>query len=502
MRQQAIEKTPTQASRPPLETLDKVPYHHLLSYLTTRDAVRLSMASSTLWKKSQPLLLLKFFRDSHQHSAIEGLSFLIDAIDLCPIFKKHRIDYAHLALTLTRAQPLLDTMLKSDPDCAWKIAAICDMTEATEALFQGDDIVTKRDQYNRGYMAYLVLGGNLSTLKAFIAQHHTPEGFEDDPTTAKFATILSIGDFDSKLAIMAAIGGHIDILEFLRDELNYDLSVVFPAKEKNHHPETLLTYAVKSGDQATIDFLLAQGANPNIGRHLAFHAASSGHWLIYNKLTESGVPQEEIRSIAEYAARTGNLTLTLSLIKDHHLNPTTLARDVIDGGHPNVFWHFVEQGWFTLDTQFSRGEKPEHLLAQEGHLELLKAVLERKKANNNAIYVLDNKGQSLSFYAAAGGHWHIHTYLLEKHDGTRLLQPDVNGNNIAHIAAEQGNVWFLKRLQQSNPALIQASTKNGNTILDCANINGAPNLLNMITSIIDGEAKQSTQKTAIIKTTF
>lgn len=464
----------------------------IMSFCTMNDALRLASTCDALWKKSQPALINKLLEKDYSHYAEEGLSFLADVIELCPIFKKYRLNYPHLAIILSRAKSILEPMIKSDPDCAWKIAALCGMEDVVQELL-GDKITTIRDQYGRGVMDYYALGGQLGCLQKFLRKHYPPQNQDPNPPApeaplnaaqeeAKLTSFCQANnDPTRQLAVMAALGGHEPVLVYCRDNLGYDLKGPFTEKSPEGYEVTLLTYGVTGGHQATIDFLETNGVKEP-DRNLAFYAAARGHWLLYDKLAKIKNPIETIEDaiyIAKYAARTGNLLLTLSLIEEYQLDPRQLIRDVVDGGRPEVFWHFVDKGWLSLTDTFGRDETVAHLLAQEGHLSLLREVLQ-KTTPEQSLYAVDFEGESLLFFAAAGGHFHIYSDVLAKDRKNKLAHFDHNQQTVAHLAAQEGMVWFLLRLHASNPELLELVDINGNTILHSAAKSGDPFFLRLI----------------------
>lgn len=442
---------------------------------TIRDAVNLASCCFTLWSKSQGTLFNRLLREAHNRSDVSGLGYLADMIEFNPTLRQHGINYQHLATILTRARTLVDTTIRTDPYCAWKIAAMCGLKHLVRQLL-GSEIVTKMDQYGRGVLAYYALGGQLACIKAFIEEHGLPIPLD--------LNTLSV------LARMAAIGGHIHVLEYLRDIHGFKLNHIYEGRQE----ETLLRAAVIGGDKNTVDFL--KRAEHEIDRdvdiNLAFIASGCGHWALYEEFAEENNPVDNVddaKVIASDAVRHGNLKLAIELLEKYSgedgIDPKTLALDVINGGDPTTFRYALEKGWFKLTDTFDRGASVEHLLARQGHIDLLKAVLNDKKAlkaidplvkgqKQKATCVLDDFLQTPFHYAASGGQWNICR--------NKSIPLDFHGNTIAHCAARAGSVWFLKHLfnSENGPALIQQRDNNGGSILHDAAHACESNILIMI----------------------
>lgn len=432
---------------------------HVLSFLPLKDCARVSSTCFSLWNapKSKPFMLHNRLRKLAQSD--RAARYLLDFLELNPRENDHALNFAHAVLILRVARPILDTLVKTDPRSAWKIDAICGMEEAVEEDLPEEAIETVFDQFARGVMAYYALGDQRDCLAQFIADHHHPF----DQKTA---------DPHHKLAHAAALGGHVEGLQYLCKELRYDLLAT-------EDPESLLTSAVMGGHLPTFEFLRSAGIQPQNGLlRFAFTAAEYGHWSLHDHFIGEGkldLSADNATRIAQYAFKTGNLTKALSLIEEHALSPLLFKTEVITGGHPEIFWHFIKEKWLSPTEIFEGGITVAHLLAREGHLELLQAILPL-----DGTLPLDAQGQSLLHYAAAGGSWPVYLYLLDRYYKGRALLTDHEGNTVAHSAAKAGQAHFLKHLHSHDPTLLSEKNKQGKTILHEAAIPGDREMLRMI----------------------
>ena len=235
--------------------------------------------------------------------------------------------------------------------------------------------------------------------------------------------------------------------------------------------ETLLHVAALGGNKATVDFLkqAQHGIDRRVDMNLARVASGGGHWALYEELAEEDNPLEDIdvaTEIAQDAVRFGNLALACRVIEENKLDPKTLALDVINGGDPTTYRYAMKEGWFTLKDTFERGATVQHLLARQGHFDLLIDLLNNDQ-ERNAVYALDDYKQTLLHYAAVGGHWNIYCYLLKHYYQNKALPLDRHGNTVACSAARAGSVWFLKHLfySEGGPELVQMRDIHGESIL-------------------------------------
>ncbi len=375
-----------ESSEHPFVTLLRVMHCHLLTLLPLKDSTHLAMTCFSLWTKYKVFIWETLPQIAHTQRVDPNLFRIVDAIK----FSGLPLDYSHLAKILSCAGPIVQTILQDAPNRSWKIAAICGLDHPDIANAPHDDV-----------MASYALGGQLICLQKHIQDYCTP--FD-----------LNTHDPERKLAKMAATGGHIKILEYLRDLPSYDLW-----KEQK-----LLALATHNGQSATIEFLLPIATTPNNEVNLSQLATERGHWLLSDTLALQRLPianTDDAKIMAKNTCKNGNLKFALSLIKQHSINTRELRESVVEGGHANVFWHFIKHKWLTLRSKFDGGKSIEHILAQSGHLALLKKVLHLKnKAAPNDIFALDDENKSVLDYAAAGKQSHVSLFLTENYDVTRF----------------------------------------------------------------------------------
>lgn len=441
--------------------------------LSAKDVVSLSTACTSLWVKNQAAIFRFFLRHSKSHLNNEAFAYLPDMIELDSNLSKFNLNYRYLAAVLNSALPVLTCFLKTDLGAACKFAAICGKKSAVEEIL-GDKITGPIDQRGHGIASFYSLGGQLECLEDFYKRW--PKIF--------------IHYIDA-IAQMAALGGHIHILQYLKIEHHYDLKKKFP-RANGTHDETLLSSAVKGGHAVMIDFLEKEGVCPSIGINLAVIAAAFGHWNLYHRLILVEDPfsgyldTEELEDnaliIASNAFRSGNLEQGLALMKQYRLDPKILFVHVIEGGHSKVFWHFINNGLVGLTDRFKNDATVEHLIAEFGHVSLFKEVL-RDPRPKNGVLAVDAQKKSTLHYAAKGGHYIMYAFLIPFFGNA--LQKDDEGNTVAHTAAASGSVWFIKRLMLTETGRIMmkgkyAKNNNGETVLHSAARFGDSNLLFMI----------------------
>lgn len=455
-----------------LVNLGRDVHSHLMGFLGLKGAVRLSMSCTSLWVKNQGALFRLFLRENQSTLNNDAFAYLAEAMELDEYFSKFQLDFTRLTHVLTTVLPVLGYLIRNDLRVAPKFAALCGKRNVVEEIL-GDKVTESIDRSNHRVASYYSAGDQFECLVDF--SKRWPEDF------------LYYMD---AIAQMAAMGGSIRILEYLKNKPhNYDLKKVYKVSE--FHEETLLTWAVRGAKNEMIDFLLREGLSPTRGVQLALVAASFGHWKLYKRFDDIDSPlsayldEQEVREnalfIAGRALRSGNLDYGLTLMKQYDLDAKELFNDVLEGGHPNVFWHFINNNLILLTDKFENDATIEHLLSQHGHLGLLKEVINDPRPKNG-IHAVDTEGMTVLHYAGKGGHFIVYDYCR---GDVNPLQKDNNGNTPAHIAAECGSVWFLKRLMLTETGRIMMTGKSaknneGETVLHCAAKFGDPNLLCML----------------------
>jgi len=441
---------------------------------------------------------VKALEETKHNQRLRSLNYLAEVHHFNPVLKKHGIELPLLANVSARISPLWDTIVLSDPYCALRIAALCGNEKAVDECLNGKDPLTQFDIYGRDIAFYYALGGNVDCLRRFIKRH-----FQQDKTPFDRDHF----DPDGQLAFAAAFGGSVPVLKYLCEELDYDLTEIVRSNSDADDipPETILTAAIGSGNTEAVDFVLAKNVDPKSGYDPAYCASIVGQWELYerfskdqNPITSAENSTEFALEIAKNALLTGNLDLALELIEEYELETSKLKLAVVQGGHPKVFWHFVDKGWLSLADTFEKGATVQHLLAQQGDLELLTAVLSDERAakakTENAddekskrlasFFVQDNEGWSLFHYAAAGGQWIIYCYLRTILGENTPIPVNNSGATIAHIAAASGSVWFLQHLNETEEErqLIHSVNKtNKATVLHAAAYSPDPLIIMMLT---------------------
>ncbi len=515
----------------------------VLQFLSMRDALNFSATCSLLWTRHQHLLLTKLLKDPWVLSKVDGFYTLQEMFVLDPFFTDHPPVYTTLlpsteseelnpeidavepkddqkldanlqtqtaesedhALSLKKEPGpvvalghilsctghLLPTLIQKDPYSYWKIATICGF-EAFLREKTDDQLILLRDHHGRGFVDYSSLGGQSNSV-----EHCLPEKLEegsdpdqsDSPPLIKHASKNAFDPY-KKASIMAAAGGQLKVLKIL-EARGYDLKCVFPESAPTNEQETLLTYAEMNGNAETIKYLRSKNIDCKIGKGLAFYTAYRGFWKRTTELSEQRNPLSEVDEakywlqMAEFAIEKGNLKQVLSLMKEHSISHESLTLSVVTAGNPEVFWHFIEQGWLRLDQRFGTGQTVLHILAMRGKLPLFISVLKDPRCPKDLLTTLDNSGQSVLHSTGRGGRWDIYCYLLAQDETSKLPLVDAAGVTVAHCAAQEGAVWFLKRLKLNNSPLLNALDNEGRTILHSASFCNSPQALMMINEDFD-----------------
>lgn len=455
----------------PLSSLDANVLGLIVAHLSLRDSVSLSHSCFSIWNRYRThrhLLIAKLAQVARQDPMVR---YLLDALLFDSTYQTYPVNLAHILHVLNKARPMLDTLFKSDPNSAWKFFTLCISQPIVDQLLQ-DEMATTQDHQGLFVLDMIALSGDVEYFDWYIP------GF--DPPYSQALT-----DADFRLARLAALGGNDAFLENLADKHGYDLTITLkpPFQNKN-----LLTFAVMGGHKSTVRLLLEEGADPFIGDDIRLVAADYGHWELYEELPQmvydtfemtlldpADNPRES-QLLAKSAAKNRNLTLLLVLIEKHSFDPALFLLDVIEGGHSDIFWYFIEQKWLSLSARFNDGITLAHLLAQAGHLELLKTVLD----NDDTQFQPTSTGESILHFPASRGQRETFDYLYRRYYLGRTFPVDNAGNSVGHFAARFGHAFFIKYLNSICPDVLLQKNQAGQTILHAAANHGDPELLIMI----------------------
>lgn len=419
---------------------------YVMRFLSLKDQIHLSMTCSTLRRNARAQL----------YQSTIGLPYLTDVIHHSPIFKRVKLSYENIAHIIRCAGPFLQNMIDSDSQCAWKLLALCGLEQELKDELK-EQFYTIEDCFGYSVAEYFALGGQLECMRRFLAY--------------RFPNFVQAQhDPDHRLTCTAAQGGHKHVLECLQKDYGYSLTASITGVSLQTPKFTLLSFALQSGNDATIEFLLSEGAKPAECENPAMRAAQFGNWRWYeyfNKIQRAVTDKKAAIELAGYMAKYGKLDELDIIIKQYSIETSLLVKSAFEMNNDKIINQFLERGWLDYAMRTADDISVLHMIANLGHLDLLISVLEDPRCPYN-VKTLDKEGRACIHYAALGGKWALTEYLLKNYYLDCEVPTTAKGQNLAHLAAINGHVWYLKYLHKKHPEYFTQSDNEGASVLHSA----------------------------------
>lgn len=263
----------------------------------------------------------------------------------------------------------------------------------------------------------------------------------------------------------AAWGGHIELVNWLVDEMHAPLGQV------DIVGNTPLLYSVYGGHKHIVEALLARGRSlrerNNKNHTVILQAACGGHLHLVKWLLDKGFSLQETDNDGNtallFAAWGGHrelmeflLTRGSQLLEKNH-NGHSVFLSAANGGRVEVVEWLLAQG-FSLHETNNNGDTALLLAAYGGHRHLVQRLLELGAS-------LEDKngcGFTPLLSAANGGQLEMAKWLLAR--GSSLREADNDGYTSLILAACGGNI-DLVRFFLENGASLKERNNNGDTAL-------------------------------------
>ncbi|XP_067685419.1 putative ankyrin repeat protein RF_0381 [Haliotis asinina] len=251
---------------------------------------------------------------------------------------------------------------------------------------------------------------------------------------AKMGADLSLwSDLTENILHLSCRGGNEEIVKYVIKRN------VVGINSKQHRDMTAVLLAVKYGYSVVFDFLLANGADL-----LAVDTLGNG--------------------VLHLACEGGNVDIVKFVVTIHIVDVNTRADDgrtpVLTAaafGHSTVFEYLVKCGadLSVVDNDYNNIF---HLACAGGDMDIVKYVfkLNEEYINQRAAY-----GQTPALIAAASGHSAVLEYLVKR--GANVLAVDDHGDNILHVACEEGDMDTVKFVLNLNVVDINSKGIDGFT---------------------------------------
>ena len=215
---------------------------------------------------------------------------------------------------------------------------------------------------------------------------------------------------------IAARNGHLDLCKTLVDKEKFDLHMTDDAGYRTLH------HSAKSGNYELLTYFVDKGTD------------------IYLR-TVNG------RNCLHIAAQNGHLNLCKALIDKYRFNVhvddrygyTALHHSARSGSY-KLLAYFIDMGT-DIHLKTKTGIKCLHLAAENGYLDLCKALIDNHKFD---LHISDNDGYTALHFSVISGNSDLVTYFAEKVINIKLKTK--NGSNCLHIAVENGHLNLCKML--------------------------------------------------------
>ena len=313
---------------------------------------------------------------------------------------------------------------------------------------------------------------------------------------------------------LAAENGHLEICKALLQKYNFDIHAT------DDSSWTVLHGAAWSGDLELLQYLIENGSDgfsktkdgrsclhiaaeqgdlnicrmllknynfvihetDDAGLTVLHSAALGGDLALLQYLIENGSDvfskTKNGRSCLHLAAEKGHLDLCRALLQNYNFDIHARDDDMFTvllhaacSDDLKLLEYLIENG-SDIFSKTTDGRSCLHLAAENGHLEICKALLQKY---NFDIHATDDSSWTVLHGAAWSGDLELLQYLIE--NGSDGFSKTKNGRSCLHIAAEQGHLNICRMLLQRYNFLNHERDDDGLNVLHSAVLSGELELL-------------------------
>ena len=218
---------------------------------------------------------------------------------------------------------------------------------------------------------------------------------------------------------LASYNNHIDIIKYLVEGKHCDLDC------RTNNSRTLLHLASERGYLDVIKYLIEeQHCDPNCKQDTSMTSLNIAYqygWLDVVKYLIEEQHCDPCRTINDgwtpmhYASRDGKLDIIKYLTDASNCDSSCRNSEgwtACNNGQMDIIKYLFEEQYYDLDSKTNDGKTPLHLASEEGHLDMVKYLIEELKQHGDSDCRTDN-GDTPMHLACLNGHLKIVKYLVE-----------------------------------------------------------------------------------------
>ena len=220
----------------------------------------------------------------------------------------------------------------------------------------------------------------------------------------------------------------------------------------------------------------------NTGLKALHYSAVNGSYELVRYFADMGTDIECKNNLGwnclHIAARNGHLDLCKTLIDkekfDLHITDDAGYRTLhhsAKSGNYKLLTYFVDKGT-DIYLRTVNGRNCLHIAAQNGHLNLCKALIDKYRFN---VHVDDRYGYTALHHSARSGSYKLLAYFIDM--GTDIHLKTKTGINCLHLAAENGYLDLCKALIDNHKFDLHIADNDGYTALHFSVISGNSDLV-------------------------
>lgn len=283
-------------------------------------------------------------------------------------------------------------------------------------------------------------------------------------------------DLEGLLEVCAS-HGQVHVLQYLIETIEMDKN------ESNSNGHTPLDVAATEGRLPVVQYLLQIGSKYGSSFSPLHVAASNGYLDMVKYLMMSYLQMYfSHTSMTPFflACKAGHLDIVKYFIEVTKSNPRKYYNllshaegyenpviMVLVNGHTEIFEHLISEELFYLDTSDSSDEKglrPLHIVSSQGHLTLVKSLVEKLHCSINCR---TEENYTPLHYGSFYGQLEVVEYLVSRKHVDPLCR-DSNGNTPLHAAAYNNHLEVVKYLVSSVDSYPMVTNNEQQTALDVA----------------------------------